>query len=43
LKRGALRLLAVVNPQERLCSTQQAIRAELLNAESHDIGKLHLG
>jgi hypothetical protein len=43
LKRGALCLLAVVNPQKRLGSMQQAIRAKLLNAESHNIGELYPG
>ena len=43
LKRRAPRLLAVVDPQERLCSMQQTARAKLLNPEAHDIGKLHAG
>jgi len=43
LKRGPLCLLAIVDPQKRLCSMQQAIRVKLLNAESHNIGDLHPG
>jgi hypothetical protein len=43
LKRRAPRLLAVVDPQERLCSTQHSAAAELLDPKSHDVGKLHPG